>query len=145
MSTYLLHWFKIMHHYYHNCCSDTSNYFKYCKCLNGNIDKIIMAAILAIVALIQNLPTIVVEIVKQCPDYWRHCQSIYKLHGFNRDRGWQHCKKKGYGRVSNLLLLRLWNKVSGYRYSWDLDSAFKDFFGIKYHHRNRWGGLVKCL
>jgi phage-related protein len=113
--------------------------------LMGNIDKIIMAGVQLFVALIQNLPTIVVEIVKAVPQiiggivraFTNSMGSIVTVGG-NIVKGlWQGIQS---------LASWLWNKVSGWISG--IWTGIKDFFGIKSPSKQMgWVGemLVKGL
>ena len=113
--------------------------------LIGNIDKIIMAGVQLFVALIQNLPTIVVEIVKAVPQiiggivraFTNSMGSIVTVGG-NIVKGlWQGIQS---------LASWLWNKVSGWING--IWTGIKDFFGIKSPSKQMgWVGemLVKGL
>jgi phage-related protein len=113
--------------------------------LIGNIDKIIMAGVQLFVALIQNLPTIVVEIVKAVPQiiggivraFTNSMGSIVTVGG-NIVKGlWQGIQS---------LASWLWNKVSGWISG--IWTGIKDFFGIKSPSKQMgWVGemLVKGL
>jgi len=85
---------KSTDHYYHHCGGNPSNHFKYRKCLDWKHRQDHYGRGSAICSTHS-------EFTNHCgrdrkssaSDYWRHRQSIYKLHGFHRDGGWQHCKR----------------------------------------------------
>lgn len=95
--------------------------------LIGNIDQIIMAGVQLFVALIQNLPTIIVEIVKAVPQIVSDIvQAFASLDGemINAGANLLHGLWEGISGAASWL----WEKVSGWASS--LVSGIKDFFGI---------------
>ena len=95
--------------------------------LIGNIDQIIMAGVQLFVALIQNLPTIIVEIVKAIPRIVSGIvQAFASLGGemINAGANLLHGLWEGISGAASWL----WEKVSGWASS--LVSGIKDFFGI---------------
>ena len=95
--------------------------------LIGNINQIIMAGVQLFVALIQNLPTIIVEIVKAVPQIVSGIvQAFASLGGelVNAGANLLHGLWEGISGAASWL----WEKVSGWASS--LVSGIKDFFGI---------------
>ena len=93
----------------------------------NNLDKIIMAGVDLFVALIENLPTIIVEIVKAVPKILEGIVSAFgKLMGKIVEVGGNIVK--GLWQGIQQLASWLWDKVSGWISSiWD---GRCDFFGI---------------
>lgn len=95
--------------------------------LIGNIDKIIMAGVQLFVALIENLPTIIVEICKAVPQIIAGIVSAFgSLMGKIVEIGGNIVK--GLWQGITQLASWLWDKVSGWISS--IWNGILDFFGI---------------